>query len=101
MIGSYCQTELGHGSNVKGMETTATLDKKSDSWILHSPTISSTKWWPGEMGVIGTHSCVYAKTVVDGKSYGVNSFLVPLRDMETHLPLPGIEVGDVGPKFGF
>jgi acyl-CoA oxidase len=27
--------------------------------------------------------------------------LVPIRDMETHRPLPGVEVGDIGPKFGF
>jgi acyl-CoA oxidase len=32
---------------------------------------------------------------------GVNAFFVPIRDMETHRPLPGIEVGDIGPKFGF
>ena len=24
-----------------------------------------------------------------------------IRDMETHRPLPGIELGDIGPKFGF
>lgn len=30
MIGNYCQTELGHGSNVKGLQTTATLDKETD-----------------------------------------------------------------------
>lgn len=24
-----------------------------------------------------------------------------LRSLETHLPLPGITVGDIGPKFGF
>jgi acyl-CoA oxidase len=32
---------------------------------------------------------------------GVQSFLIPVRDMDTHRPLPGIEVGDIGPKFGF
>ena len=28
MIGAYAQTELGHGSNVRALETTATLDKR-------------------------------------------------------------------------
>ena len=31
---------------------------------------------------------------------GLHAFLVQLRDTETHLPLPGITVGDIGPKMG-
>ena len=27
--------------------------------------------------------------------------MVPIRDLESHRTLPGIEVGDIGPKFGF
>lgn len=27
--------------------------------------------------------------------------MVPIRDIQTHRPLPGVEVGDIGPKFGF
>ena len=30
MLGCYAQTEIGHGSNVAGIETTATLDKETD-----------------------------------------------------------------------
>lgn len=26
---------------------------------------------------------------------------VQLRDLETHLPLPGVRVGDIGPKVGY
>lgn len=27
--------------------------------------------------------------------------MVQVRDSETHRPLPGMEIGDIGPKFGF
>lgn len=43
IIGCYAQTELGHGSNVQGLETIATYDPKTDEFIIHSPTLTSTK----------------------------------------------------------
>lgn len=101
IIGSYGQTELGHGSNVRGLETEAVLDKQTDEWVINTPRISSAKFWPGDMGLIGNHTVLYAKMIIDGQSYGVQAFMVPIRDMETHRPLKGIEVGDIGPKFGF
>ena len=27
--------------------------------------------------------------------------MVPIRDLETHKPLPGITAGDIGPKLGY
>ena len=41
IISAYAQTEIGHGSDIQSLETTATLE--NDSFILNSPTISSTK----------------------------------------------------------
>lgn len=43
IIGCYAQTELGHGSNVQGLETTATFDPATDEFVLNSPTLTSTK----------------------------------------------------------
>lgn len=43
IIGCYAQTELGHGSNVQGLETTATFNPTSDEFIIHSPTLTSSK----------------------------------------------------------
>lgn len=43
IIGCYAQTELGHGSNVQGLETTATFDPQTDQFIIHSPTQTSSK----------------------------------------------------------
>lgn len=27
--------------------------------------------------------------------------MVPIRELETHKPKPGVEVGDIGPKLGY
>lgn len=42
-----------------------------------------------------------ARLFIRGKDYGPHAFVVPIRDMATHMPLPGIRVGDIGPKFGY
>lgn len=38
--------------------------------------------------------------MIDGESKGVQSFFVPLRDPQTHEPLPGVRIGDCGSKMG-
>lgn len=101
IIGAYAQTELGHGSDVQSLETTATYDPETEEFIIHSPTLSSTKWWPGELGFNATHCVTHAQLYIKGKHYGIQTFVVPLRDMETHMPLKGITIGDIGPKLGF
>ncbi|XP_071705869.1 peroxisomal acyl-coenzyme A oxidase 1-like [Rutidosis leptorrhynchoides] len=100
IIGCYAQTELGHGSNVQGLETTATFDPQTDEFIMHSPTLTSSKWWPGGLGKLSTHAVVYARLIVGGQFHGVHGFIVQLRSLEDHSPLPGITVGDIGLKFG-
>ncbi|GLJ17127.1 hypothetical protein SUGI_0296380 [Cryptomeria japonica] len=99
IIGCYAQTELGHGSNVQGLETTATFDPYADEFILNSPTLSSTKWWPGGLGKVATHAIVHAHLILD-KDYGVHAFIVQIRSLEDHKPLTTITVGDIGQKFG-
>lgn len=47
IIGTYAQTELGHGTFIRGLETTSTYDEKTQEFVLHSPTLTSYKWWPG------------------------------------------------------
>lgn len=41
------QTELGHGTFIRGLETTATYNPKTQQFFLNSPTLTSYKWWPG------------------------------------------------------
>jgi acyl-CoA oxidase len=101
MHGCYAQTELGHGSNIAGLETTATFDETTDEFIMNTPSVTAFKFWPGELGKFATHAVVFAKLFVNEKDHGVQSFLVQIRDTETHHLLPGVIAGDIGPKYGF
>jgi acyl-CoA oxidase len=53
------------------------------------------------MGIFANHAVLYAQVIISNKSFGVQPFMVQIRDMTTHEPLPGVTVGDIGPKFGF
>ncbi|XP_028301926.1 peroxisomal acyl-coenzyme A oxidase 1 isoform X1 [Gouania willdenowi] len=101
IIGTYAQTEMGHGTHLRGLETTATYDPSTQEFVLNSPTVTSIKWWPGGLGKTSNHAIVLAQLYTLGKCHGLHAFVVPIRDMNTHEPLPGILVGDIGPKFGF
>ncbi|CAD5234691.1 unnamed protein product [Bursaphelenchus xylophilus] len=98
--GTYAQTELGHGTNLSQLETTATYDPKTEEFVIHSPTVSAAKWWPGALGKSSTHAIVMAQLITGGQGYGPHPFIVQLRDLENHKPLKGITVGDIGPKLG-
>ncbi|KAJ3052648.1 fatty-acyl coenzyme A oxidase [Rhizophlyctis rosea] len=100
MVGCFAMTELGHGSNVAGLETTATYDEASDEFIIHTPTLTATKWWIGGAAQTATHAAVFAQLIVKGKKYGVKTFIVPLRDPQTFELKPGVVIGDIGAKMG-
>lgn len=110
IVGAYAQTELGHGSNVRGLELEAKWDPAEKQFVLHSPTLTSSKWWNGTLGRTANHAIVVAQLLLprikDGRkvsyeSYGPHPFIVQVRDMKTHLPLDGIVIGDIGPKYGY
>ena len=100
IVGCYAQTELGHGSDVQSLQTTATLDEEKDEFVINTPTIEAAKWWPGDLGCYANWALVHAKLIIRDKDYGIQNFLVPIRDEDMNL-LPGVEAGDIGPKFGF
>ncbi|KAF4213842.1 hypothetical protein CNMCM8980_003933 [Aspergillus fumigatiaffinis] len=101
IIGCYAQTELGHGSNVRGLETTATWNPEDKTFTIHSPSLTASKWWIGSLGRTANHAVVMAQLFIAGKNYGPHPFIVQIRDLETHQPLENIYVGDIGPKFGY
>ncbi|KAK3671876.1 hypothetical protein LTR78_008242 [Recurvomyces mirabilis] len=100
-IGCYAQTELGHGSNVRGLETTATWNTEDQTFTIDSPTLTASKWWIGSLGRTANHAVVMAQLIINGKSHGPHPFVVQIRDMSTHEPLKDIHIGDIGPKFGY
>ncbi|NXI39717.1 ACOX2 oxidase, partial [Galbula dea] len=101
IIGSYAQTELGHGTYLQGLETTAVFDIATQEFILNTPKISAMKWWPGDMGRSATHTVVFAQLYVHGKCYGIHPFIVQIRSLQDHSLCPGITAGDIGPKMSF
>ncbi|KAF9450596.1 acyl-CoA oxidase [Macrolepiota fuliginosa MF-IS2] len=100
IIGTYCQTELGHGTFLRRLETTAHFDLETDEFIIHSPTPSSTKYWPGGLGYSCSHAIVMARLVIREKDYGIHAFIVQLRSLDDWKPLSGIELGDIGLTMG-
>lgn len=100
ITGCFAMTELAHGSNVAGLETTATFDEQADEFVIHTPTISATKWWIGGAAQTATHCSAFARLIVKGKDYGTKTFIVPLRDPRNFSLLPGVNIGDIGKKMG-
>ncbi|GBP29031.1 Probable peroxisomal acyl-coenzyme A oxidase 1 [Eumeta japonica] len=100
IIGAYVQTELGHGTYVRGLETTATYDPETEEFVLNSPTLTSYKWWPGGLGCTANHCIVMAQLYTKEQCHGVHNFVVQIRDEETHMPRMGVRVGEIGPKMG-
>ena len=97
--GCFAMTETGHGSNVKGIETTATYNHKKKNIIIHTPNHQAGKEYIGNAALHGRMATVFAKLIVDDVDYGVNAFVVPLRD-EKGKTLPGVTIEDCGRKMG-
>nr|Q9Y7B1.1 RecName: Full=Acyl-coenzyme A oxidase; Short=Acyl-CoA oxidase [Komagataella pastoris]AAD31029.1 acyl-coenzyme A oxidase [Komagataella pastoris] len=99
VYGCFGMTELAHGSNVAGLETTATFDQKTKEFEINTPHLGATKWWIGGAAHSANHCVVYARLIVSGKDYGVKTFVVPIRDRNHNLH-SGVAIGDIGAKMG-
>ena len=100
-LGTYAQTEMGHGTFLRGLETTATYDPRTEEFVMHTPSVSAMKWWPAGLGKTSNCAVVMALLYSHGTNHGMFPFFVQIRDWDTHQPIPGVISGDIGPKIGF
>ncbi|NLU78891.1 acyl-CoA oxidase [Micromonospora sp. HNM0581] len=99
ILGCFAMTETGHGSDVQQLRTTCTYDPQTQTFDLHTPHEAARKDYIGNAARDGRMAVVFAQLVTDGRQHGVHAWLVPIRDAQGN-PLPGVRVGDAGPKAG-
>ncbi|RZU34037.1 acyl-CoA dehydrogenase [Blastococcus saxobsidens] len=97
--GCFAMTETGHGSDVQQLRTTCTYDPATQCFDLHTPHQAARKDYIGNAAKDGRMAVVFAQLISQGTNHGVHAWLVPIRD-EHGNPMPGVTIGDDGPKAG-
>ncbi|WP_217136593.1 acyl-CoA dehydrogenase family protein [Leucobacter chinensis] len=99
MPGAFAMTEIGHGSDVDKVATTATYDEATEEFVIHTPHRSAWKEFLGNAALHGQAAVVFAQLITKNVNHGVHAFYVPIRTPEGEL-LPGVGSEDDGVKGG-
>ncbi|XP_027346246.1 acyl-coenzyme A oxidase 3, peroxisomal-like [Abrus precatorius] len=97
--GCFAMSELGHGSNVRGIETITTYDSNTGEFVINSPCESGQKYWIGGAANHATHTIVFSQLNINGSNQGVHAFIAQIRDSDGNV-CPNIRIADCGHKIG-
>uniref|UniRef100_A0A1B0BSF1 Acyl-CoA oxidase C-alpha1 domain-containing protein n=1 Tax=Glossina palpalis gambiensis TaxID=67801 RepID=A0A1B0BSF1_9MUSC len=89
-----------HGTFLRGLETRADYDEKTQEFGLNSPTLTACKWWLGGFGHTVNYAVIVAQLYTLRKFRSLAPFIVQISDKVTHMPVPGVDIGEIGPKLG-